>query len=416
MSENPEEQDSGHSLGVMLAALGPFAFGYFLAYLFRAVNAIIEHDLVAEIGLGPSELGLVTASYLGAFALFQLPLGVLLDRFGPRRIQSVLVAIAGIGALIFAAANDVATLIIGRALIGLGFAGGLMAGFKSVMLWISPPRRTLGNSLVMSAGALGLLVATAPMEIVTQVIGWRQAFVCLSGITFAAALIIFLVVPERNNHNAPQSIWLQIGELRGIFSDRAFLALMPMLASMAGFNMAIQTLWAGPWLRDVAGLDRDGVAIYLMTMAIAFFIGVLSTGAIADRLVQSGIGILIIMKAFLALYLAAQIGIIMGVTNELMPLIWLIFGMFGQATILAYPWLAAHFGASRSARAQTAANFITFSTAFAVQFGIGAIIALFPGTPAGGYDASSYQVAFGAMFCVQVLAVGWYFLNYKLFH
>ena len=116
--------------------LAPFACGYFLSYLFRAVNAVVAPDLVRDVGLSASELGLLTAAYLIAFALFQLPLGMLLDRFGPRRVQTVLLCCAAAGGLLFAIADDVVTLTFARALIVLGIAGGLMAGFKAVVLWL----------------------------------------------------------------------------------------------------------------------------------------------------------------------------------------------------------------------------------------------------------------------------------------
>ena len=412
-----ETDERAHSQSgvITFLALAPFALGYFLSYLSRAVNAIIEKDLVAEIGLGPSELGLVTAAYLGAFALFQLPLGVLLDRFGPRRVQFVLLCVGAIGALIFAFGTTVEMLIVGRALIGLGFAGGLMASFKAVVIWISEPRRALGNAVVMSAGAIGLLVATTPMAMANELMGWRGIFMALAGVTFLAAFIILFVVPERRGQAAEDGLVTQIRQIGGIYSDRAFLALAPLLASTAGVHVAIQTLWAGPWLRDVGGLDRDGAALYLMMMAIAFFIGILVTGVVADWLVRRGIGLLTVMMVFIGFYLAAQIGIVMGLTGELMPVMWFIFGMLGQAAILAYPWLATHFGAARSGRANTAANLLIFGTAFAVQYAIGAIIETFPPGADGGYDTRSYQVAFGAALGLQFLTLFWYIVNIGAF-
>jgi hypothetical protein len=149
---------------IVLTVLAPFAFGYFLSYLFRAVNAVVGPDLATDIGLSATALGLLTSAYLFAFALFQLPLGVLLDRYGPRRVQTGLFGCAAAGSLLFSIGDDVVTLTVARALIGLGFAGGLMSGFKAVVLWVPEPRRALANASVMSFGALGLLVATVPMQ------------------------------------------------------------------------------------------------------------------------------------------------------------------------------------------------------------------------------------------------------------
>ena len=138
---------SGTLAATLLMVLAPFALGYFLSYLFRAVNAVVGAGLVAEIGLSAAGLGLLTSAYLFAFALFQLPLGVLLDRFGPRRVQAALLGCAALGSLLFAIGRDIATLTCARALIGLGFAGGLMSGFKAVVLWVPEPRRALANGV-----------------------------------------------------------------------------------------------------------------------------------------------------------------------------------------------------------------------------------------------------------------------------
>lgn len=395
----------------MLLALGPFGLGYFLSYLFRAVNAIIEKDLVAEIGLGPTDLGLVTAAYLGAFALFQLPLGVLLDRVGPRRVQAGLLTVGALGALVFAMAEDVIMLIVGRAMIGLGFAGGLMASFKAVVIWISEPRRALANALVMSAGALGLLVATAPMEWATQMFGWRDVFLGLAALSFFFAMVIFFLVPEKAHGGNPESIWRQIGQLGAIYLDRAFLAIAPLLATTAGCHIAIQTLWAGPWLRDVAGLDRDGVAGILALMAVAFLVGILLTGAIADWLVRRGISLLSVMLGFLLIFIGSQVGIVLGYTDWLLIPQWFAFGMLGQAAILAYPWLATYFGVEKSGRANTAANLLIFGMAFVMQYAMGAIIEVFPQTAGGGYGLEAYQYAFGAALGLQVLSLVWYLAN-----
>ena len=112
---------------------------------------------------------------------------MLLDRFGPRRVQTALLGCAALGSLLFALGEDLATLTAARALIGLGFAGGLMSGFKAIVLWIPEERRPLANAGVMSFGALGILVATLPVELAVQAFGWRAVFVALAAITLAVA-------------------------------------------------------------------------------------------------------------------------------------------------------------------------------------------------------------------------------------
>jgi len=393
--------------GIVVLVLAPFALGYFLSSLFRSVNAVVGPRLVADLGLSAAELGLLTSAYLFAFALFQLPLGVLLDRFGPRRVQTALFACAATGALLFAIGQDIATLTLARALIGLGFAGGLMSGFKAVVLWVPEPRRALANAGVMSFGALGVLVATVPTELAVQAVGWRSMFAGLAVITFAIAALIFVAVPEQGARVAGESLRSQMASVVRIYRDRTFWRLAPLLATTAGSHIAIQTLWAGPWFRDVAGLDPIGVANYLMATAVAFLVGILLSGAVADWFVRRGVDLLTVMLVFLALFFCAQLAIVLQWTS-LNLLTWVIFGMTGQVAVLAYPWLSSYFGAALSGRANTAVNLVLFLTAFGAQYAIGAIIDLFPTTPSGGYDPTGYQVGFGVFFTVQLLALSWY--------
>jgi predicted MFS family arabinose efflux permease len=185
-------------------------------------------------------------------------------------------------------------------LIGLGFAGGLMSGFKAVVLWVPPPRRALANACIMSFGALGILVATVPVEIAVQAVGWRAVFVGLALITFAVAMLILLVVPERpGGAQVVGGLAQQFRSLLPIYRDPVFWRLTPLLALTGGSHIAIQTLWAGPWLRDVAGLGRDEVARHLMAMAIGFLVGIMSSGVVADWLGRRGVDLLTVMLGFL---------------------------------------------------------------------------------------------------------------------
>ena len=176
-------------LRTIFLALFPFALAYLMSYLLRAVNAVVAPELVKEFSLGPGELGLLTAAYLLAFSAFQLPLGVLLDRFGPRRVQSALLLLSAAGCAVFALAPGFNVLFLARALIGLGFSAGLMASYKASSLWVPLERRSLANAAIMSMGALGLVVATEPTALLTAAIGWRHVFLLFAGLIVAAAVI-----------------------------------------------------------------------------------------------------------------------------------------------------------------------------------------------------------------------------------
>jgi len=389
--------------------LGPFALGYFLSYLYRAVNAVVGPDLVRDVGLSAGELGLLTASYLVAFAGFQLPLGVLLDRFGPRRVQAVLVALAGVGALIFSQSHSFIGLSAARALIGIGCAGGLMGGFKAIVLWIRPERRALANGCVMAMGGLGILTATVPTEFAAHAFGWRGLFLGLVVLSFLASLLIFLAVPERGASKATP-ISTQLAAVARIYGDPVFWRLAPFVASTAGVSIALQTLWAGPWLRDVAGFDRSAVAQHLALMATGFLCGTFLSGAIADWLGRRGIGLLTVMTGFGLVSMTVE-ALLIAQWLPAVALLWFVFGMVGQSAILAYPWIAGYVGAEMAGRANTALNLLVFTTASLTQYVIGRIIDWWPQTAAGGYQPAAYRVGFGVCLAVQSVCLVWYLLK-----
>ena len=175
----------------------PFAGAYFLSYHFRTANAVIGPVLSAELSLGAADLGLLTSAYFLAFGAAQLPLGVLLDRFGARRVESALLLIAALGAAIFASGQSIATLAVGRGLIGLGVSACLMASFKSFSQWFPAERQASLTGWIMTAGTLGALAASSPLNVALQFASWRVIFLALSALTVAVAAWVFLSVPDK---------------------------------------------------------------------------------------------------------------------------------------------------------------------------------------------------------------------------
>ena len=179
---------------LVLRLLFPFAAGYFVSFLLRNVNAIIAADLSAGLGLSAADLGLLTAAYFLTFASIQLPLGILLDRYGSRRVEALLLIIAGLGCVGFAIGDNLVELVVARALIGLGVSACLMASFKVLAVWYSPERLPSLNAAVMVAGGLGALAATTPLARVVDVLGWRDMFFVLAGLTTLVALVCNAII------------------------------------------------------------------------------------------------------------------------------------------------------------------------------------------------------------------------------
>lgn len=390
-------------------ALLPFALGYFMSYLFRAVNQVIAPDLIADFDLSPGELGLLTAAYLFGFVIFQLPLGLLLDRFGPRRVQTALLLVSAAGAALFALAPDPWSLTVARGILGLGLCGCLMSAFKANATWLPMSRVALGNATTVAIGALGVVTATRPADWLAQVIGWRPMFDLLALATVGVALLIFVCVPkvQPGRRDSPESLVAQLRVIGRILKDPVFWRVAPMVAIMSGAFIAIQTLWAGRWLSDVAGLDRASVADVLLVMAIGFVIGSLTTGWIADRAQRRGLAIeLVVGVSFLLFALAQALVILHAPVPRSLP--WFLFGFAGQAGNLGYATLAAHFGSGAAGRAQSTANLLLFAAAWALQWGIGVVLDGYRGAGGGAVDPAGYHWAFGLVLALQIVAVLWY--------
>ncbi|MGD8790631.1 MAG: MFS transporter, partial [Burkholderiales bacterium] len=175
----------------------PFAAGYFLSYLYRSVNAVISTDLIDEFGLSANALGLLTSAYFLGFAALQIPIGLMLDRVGPRRTNAMLLLVAGSGALVFSTAQGLAGLLAGRALIGIGVAACLMSSIKVFTLWFPLERLPALTGRMMFIGGLGAISATAPVEAALRITDWRGLFLVLGVATFIASTVVFMCVPEK---------------------------------------------------------------------------------------------------------------------------------------------------------------------------------------------------------------------------
>ena len=394
---------------ILLRVFLPFAAGYFLSYLYRTINAVLSPYLATELRLDASALGLLTSVYFLTFAAFQLPLGILLDRFGPRRVEAVLLLFAAGGAGLFAVGHSALELIVGRALIGLGVSACLMASFKAFVLWFPANRLPAINGWVLAAGGLGALAATAPVEMALKLTDWRGVFVGLAALTLAVAALLLWVVPEREEGTMSRDGWpAQWRGVVDVFRSPVFWCIAPVAVLSQASFLAIQSLWAGPWLRDVSGLDAAGAAGMLFWIAAAMVAGFLSLGQLAYGLARWGIAPLTVAAGGLALFMLAQLAILVDWGPRL-PL-WVLFGCFGTSGMLSYAILSQSFPAALSGRVSTALNLLVFVAAFAMQWGMGVIINLGPAAN-GGYADWGYRLAFGLVLAGQFLTWLWLLLG-----
>ena len=391
---------------MILSVFLPFAAGYYLSFLFRTINASISPVLASDFGLGAAETGLLASVYFLVFAGAQIPIGVLLDRYGPRRVQSVLLVLAVGGATLFGNADSFAELLVGRAMIGLGVAASLMAGLKAIVMWFPRDRVAFVNGGMIMLGSLGAVTATAPTDWLLNWIGWRSLFEVLTIATLATAGLIYFAVPKSDgsSHNSDSS-----GKpltLRSIFLDPRFLRIAPLSATCIGSSWAMHSLWAASWLADVEGFDRQGVVNQLFTMALGISLGALLLGTLADRLRKRGVATEVLLAVFGALFMLAELALLLRVPlPSILP--WSVVSIVGAATVLSYAIIADYFPIKIAARANGALNLLHFGWAFAVQYGVGLIVDYW--TPQDGhYPVAAYQAAFSFSLALQATAFAWF--------
>ncbi|WP_244562249.1 MFS transporter [Bradyrhizobium lablabi] len=401
---------TGRQVAANLAANGslilrvflPFVTGYYAAYLFRSINAVMATPLATDLGLGAGDLGLLTSVYFLTFAAAQIPIGILLDRYGPRRVQSALMVVAALGSALFAASENFPMLLLGRALIGLGVAAALTAGMQALVLWFPRERVPLLNGLMVMLGALGAVTATWPAELLLARIGWRELFGLLAALTAVCAILVHLVVPEA----APaRSKAVSVG-LKKVFGDPRFWRLAPLSASSIGTAWALQGLWAAQWFADVDGFDRAGVVRHLFMMAIALGVGGIGLGIAADRLRRRGVGPEVLLGLVATLFIAIQLALILRLPLPSYVL-WSGVAATGAATVLSYAILAEYFPKALTGRANGALNLFHVAMAFAVQYATGLVVQQWL-PDAGHYPEEAYRTAFALNVAFQVAAWIWF--------
>lgn len=387
-----------------------FAAAYLLSYVYRNVNAVISPELTASLGIGASSLGLLTSAYFVSFAAMQIPAGMLLDRYGPRRVEPVLLSIAGCGALAFAGSDSVGGLTLARALIGAGVAVCLMAPLKAIAAWYPAERHASLSGWMMVAGGAGALLSTAPLAAALSFVSWQVIFVALAASTFAAAAAIFLLVPDTPRLPDAAGWSAQWHGVRSVFGSRRLWWMAPLGSVAIGSFMAIQGLWSVPWLIEVNGYSRDVAAAHLLLMGVAIVGGYLGIGVFATRLARVGISTLHLYAAGFGLNIVA-----LALITLRMPwtyVLWTVYGLGAAVNVLGFTLLGQGFPRALAARANTALNLLMFSGSFAVQWGIGLVVDA-ARSKFGIDTGAALQLAFTLVLIVDFLACGWFLFGWR---
>lgn len=355
---------------------------YVFSMFHRVSVAIITPDLVKELRLNPEQLGFLGAAFFYAFALTQIPLGLLLDRYGPRLLITILALAGSAGSLVFASATDLSSAFWSRALIGVGMAAVLMGTLKVFTAWFSPREFATLAGAFIAIGALGVLLATTPLSLLVAAVGWRGAF---RYVALGTALIAILIAIAVRNHppgvessagttsragSSPWKAWKQV------YSSLQFWLIALSSGLRYGVFITIQGLWLAPYFIEVLKIDRHRTSLLLLSLSIGYIISCPLSGALSDRIVRSRKKILI---PSLILGVVTLLPLVLGSADWPLPAyagVLFLFGLSGGSGSLMLAHVKELFPLRIAATVMTSVNFFSFIGVATLQQGLGSIIGL----------------------------------------
>lgn len=396
-----------------------FACAYFLSTLLRAITATLSPTLSAEFGLQARDLGLLAGGYFLGFSLTQLPMGRWLDSHGPKKVVLSFLGVAVVGCLAFALADGFVGLLMSRVLIGVGVSACLMAPLTGYRRWLMLEKQQRANSWMLMTGSFGMLASTLPVQWLLPVVGWRWIFVGLALLLVLSMALMAWQVPSWRSPEAAQAPSTGSSEKEGLFASYAqvwrhpyFRSLTPIGFFNYGGLIAMQTLWAGPWMVKVAGYTALEAATGLFWVNVCMLFTFLIWGLVTPSLYARGLNANKLMTWGVPLNFLVQIYIVCaGVDAGAMS--WVLFCMSSSFVSLAQPAVGMAFPAALAGRALSAYNLVLFLGVFVVQWGMGLMIDGFQ--TLGFAEPLAFRAAM-AVFLLSCLASYGYFLRHKSDH
>ncbi|NBW50808.1 MAG: MFS transporter [Betaproteobacteria bacterium] len=388
-----------------IAVFVAFALAYFLSALIRAITATIAPTLVAEFQLRSADLGLLAGGYFLGFAAMQLPLGRWLDRHGPRKVELAFLGAALAACIAFAKADGFQGLLLARILCGVGVCACLMAPLTGYRRWYAPEQLMRANSWMLMVGAFGMVASTLPVQWLLPAIGWRGIFLLLAALVAISMAVIAWQVPAWTSQGDSDASSAKTNTgYSEVWRNPYFRALAPLGFFNYGGLVAMQTLWAGPWMTKVAGYTAAEAATGLFWLNVAMLLAYWVWGMANPWLARKGYAAEILIRRWTPLTFVL-LAILIIATPAYPVGAAAIFALYCVATTvvaLAQPAVGMAFRSELAGRALSAYNLVIFAGVFAVQWGIGLLLDAFKS--AGLAEPTAYQSAFGVYGLACVLA------------
>ena len=386
-----------------------FACGYFISALLRAITATLSPLLSSEFNLTAGNLGLLAGGYFLGFASMQIPLGYLLDKHGPKKIVSAFLLIAIIGTVAFALAQSFSGLLISRILIGVGVSACLMGPLTGYRIWFKDEYQQRANAWMLMVLSMGFVFSTLPVQLLLPTVGWRWIFGLITFLIFIVIVLVLLFIPNwktKENERYQKSD----ESLSDVWKNKFFRSTIPLGLFNYGGLVAIQTLWAGPWMVKVAGYtplqSATGLFWINMTMLLAFFI----FGYILPKITKLGIESMKLMKLGLPISYLSLLSIIIAGENA-GAMYFTIYILTSIVLTLTQPAVALSFPTSLAGKSLTSFNLLIFVGTFLMQWGIGLIIDLCQFL--GKEEVQSFKISFTVYLIICIFSYLYFILKNK---
>jgi MFS family permease len=376
-------------------ALGSLFFCY--AFLQRVSPSVMVEELMRDFSASAAILGNLSAFYFYAYAALQIPVGLLMDRIGPRRLMTGAALVAAAGSVLFAASDAIGGAYMGRLLIGAGAAFSWVGVLTVLTQWFPATRFAFFTGIAQAVGMAGAIFGQAPIALAVDGIGWRGTLVFVAGIGFALAIAIWFVV--RDKPHAAASAAGMMASLKVLLGNRETWLNAAFGLSMTGPMLAFGGLWAVPYLMAAYGIERSAAAGILSFIFIGWAVGAPLAGLLSDRVrarkpVMVG-GALLSTASFFVL---VQVP---GLPLAALSALILFHGVAASAMVLGFAAVREHNPPQMSSTAMGLVNVAVVGSGAIFQPLIGFLLDLqWDGEMVAGvrvYTGEAYRAAFGAL-------------------
>jgi sugar phosphate permease len=389
---------------------------FVVSMFYRVSNAVIAPELVRDLGLSAESLGLLGGVFFYSFAVLQVPMGPALDRIGPRIMISALPLLTALGAFLFAASESFSLAFVARILMGMGMACVLMGTFKALTAWFSADEFATMIGLTYSVGTLGNILATSPLAYMVWLVGWRISFVIIGITTLFICALVFKYVKDRpespdggrvsESKSKEEHIPIMLS-LRTIFGSLAFWQISMVNFFRYGTFVAIQGLWAGPYLMDALGYSPIQAGNILLMMSFGGIIGGPLGGRLSDKVLRSRKKVVILGMCAYGMGIFFLTGWTTITSDIFYYGLFFCLGCFMSFGMVVFSHIKELFDTRMAATAMTAINFFTMMGGAVFTQGMGRVIEVFPRV-GGVYPSRAYHIAFLSCLLGVVLAIAFY--------